>query len=532
MRSFKQFAHPVILLIVATFLASARADESKVEGTQKGLAKAEKHRANIDEFFSHAGPVAALSFEFAPEELDKLRKDPRQYAKATMTEAGGKTYRGVGVKLKGGRSFRGIDDQPGLTVNLKKYPGGERFHGMEKFHLNNAVQDATFLQEIIAAEMCRAAGVPAGRGTHALVRIAGRDRGLYVLKEAYTEDFLVHFFADPRGDLYDGGSWAELSEKMEKDQGDDAERNNIKELIAACREPDPARRWARVDAILDADAYVTFTALEAITAQTDGYNFNHNNYRVYFDPATGKAHFIHHGMDQTFVSTKFGLLRASASLAWVAVFSNPAWQGRYRERLQSVHANALAPVDWAERIGQIGAKVEAALTKAGSPMAAEFPAKVAQAQKRVRERLANVAAQLEKPPQPVEFDAGGTLALDGLWQPMKWSGRDLKLDQTPLDGVVRLHFRAESAANGAWLREVLLPAGRYRLEGRARGAGVSFRARTKMLGQQALTGDGEWQTGSCDFETPEAEVTLYVEYKSGGGEAWVDRESLRLVRLK
>ena len=516
---------PATLLAIAVFLTSAFADAPK-----KAVSKAEKHRANIDEFFSITGPVAELSFEFAPEELEKLRKDPRNYAEAMMTEAGGKTYRGVGVKLKGGRSFRGIDDKPGMTVNMKKYSGGERFHGMEKFHLNNSVQDATYLQEIVAAEMCRAAGVPAGRGTHALVTIGGKERGLYVFKEGYNEDFLAHFFADPTGDLYDGGRFVELTETMEKDQGDEGERDNIRELIAACHEADPAKRWARAGAILDVDAYLDFTALEAILSHHDGYNFNHNNYRVYFDPATGKAHFVHHGMDQTFSSAKFSLLRASASLVWVALFSNPEWAGRYRERVRGVYANALAPVDWSRRIGQCGAKVQAALEKNGAPLAAEFPAKIATAQKRVRERLAFVAAQAENLPRPVAFGTDGTLALAADWQTIKWSGADFTLDRVPLDGVERLHFRAGKPAGGAWQQSVLLPAGRYRLEGRVKGVGVSFRVRTKVLGQQAPAGEGEWRMGSCEFETPEAEVTLYVEFKADHGEAWVDRESLRLVR--
>ena len=357
-------------------------------------------------------------------------------------------------------------------------------------------------------------------------------RGLYVYKEAYSEDFLAHFFKDPTGDLYDGGSWQELKETMEKDQGDDARRDNIKELIAACSEPDFAKRRARVNAILDADAYVTFTALEAILAHHDGYNFNHNNYRVYFDPATGRAHFIHHGMDQTFVWSKFSLLRGSASLAWNAVFSDPQSSAKYRERLREISANTLAKTDWAKRVQQVGAKTQTALERTGAPLAAEFPAKIALAQKRVTERLAFVAAQVENLPKPVTFNAHNTFALDAEWHPMKWSGTNFTIDRVSLESVERLHFRASAKAKGAWQKEVLLPAGRYRLEGSASGSGVSFRARAKMLGQQALEGEGKWRTGSCQFETPAAEVTLYVEFNAErGGEAWIDRESLRLVRL-
>ena len=483
-----------------------------------------------------------MSFEFAPGELEKLRKDPRHYAEATMTEAGGKTYRGVGVKLKGGRSFREIDAKPGITVNMKKYPGGERFHGMEKFHLNNAVQDATYLHEIIAAEVCRAAGVPAGRGTHALVGIGGRNCGLYVFKEAYTEDFLAHFFQNPTGDLYDGGRFEELKETMEKDQGDDAQRENIKELIAACREPDLERRWKRLEAILDTDAYVSFTAVEALLSHHDGYNFNHNNYRVYFDPTSGKAHFLHHGMDQAF-GWQLSLLKGSASLAWGAVFSNPEWHGRYRGRLQELYAKAIQPTDWTQRIAALGAKAQAALDKHDPKLAAEFPAKIAAAQKDVQGRFDFVAAQLAHLPEPAVFGADDTLAVTSAWKSLKWSGTDIKFDQPPFEGAARLHLATGKPGSGAWEATLNLARGRYRVEGRVKTAGLvpsgdgkatglAFNARTKVGERQFLKGDNDWRVLGCEFETPGADVTLQLEFRAERGEAWLDRESVRLVRLK
>ena len=528
---------PVTLLAIAVFLTSAFADAPK-----KTVSKAEKHRANIDEFFSLAGPVAELSFEFAAEELEKLRKDPRNYAEATMTEAGGKTYRGVGVKLKGGRSFRQIDDKPALTVNMKKYDGVERFHGMEKFHLNNSVQDPTFLHEIISAEVCREAGVPAARGTHAVVTIGGKPRGLYVFKEAFDEDFLSHFFKDPTGDLYDGGRFEELSDKMEKDQGDDAERDNIKELIAACQESDPAKRWARLEAIFDVDAYIDFTAIEAILAHSDGYNFNHNNYRVYFDPATGRARFIHHGMDKTFAWDGFSVFHPAKALVWGALFSNPQWQAKYFGKAQEAFRR-VAGKDWAKRIDEIGGKVEKALAKSDEKLAAEFPAKVALMQKQVQTRFAFVDGQLRQPPQPPAFDAERSIGVADGWTTLKLAGTDFVLDVVPVEGGEQLHLRAAKRALGRWEKTVYLEQGRYRLEGRVKTAGVAATAdgkgkgvllagQAKMLNPRNLSGDNDWQAIGSEFDTPTGDVLLAFELRGERGEAWCDRSSLRLVRLK
>ena len=68
--------------------------------------------------------------------------------------------------------------------------------------------------------MARAAGVPAIRCTHALVKLNGRDLGLYVFTEGYTKDFLAQYFKDASGDLYESGFLKDINEELGKDEGD------------------------------------------------------------------------------------------------------------------------------------------------------------------------------------------------------------------------------------------------------------------------------------------------------------------------
>src|SRR6185503_18875474 len=97
---------------------------------------------------------------------------------------------------------------------------------------------------------------------------------------------------------YDGGFVSDIRPEMEKDEGDPLKRDNIKELVEACREGDAPKRWSRLEKILDVDKFLSFLAMEAILSHWDGYNFNRNNYRLYFDAGSGKAVFFLHGMDQ------------------------------------------------------------------------------------------------------------------------------------------------------------------------------------------------------------------------------------------
>src|SRR5947199_6835908 len=117
----------------------------------------------------------------------------------------GDEYKEVSLHLKGGAaSFRPVDHKPALTLNFDKFVDKQRFHGLDKIHLNNSVQDPAWMTEIVCGDLFLAAGVPTARGTHAVIELAGKPRGLYVLKEGYNRTFLKRFFPNPDGNLYDG----------------------------------------------------------------------------------------------------------------------------------------------------------------------------------------------------------------------------------------------------------------------------------------------------------------------------------------
>ncbi len=381
--------------MIATTFAESVVESPPNHSSEHETRHLNKHEKEIDAFFD-AGIIPSLTFEFNEKEWSNLKRDNRRYVEGTMTDATGKSYKHVAVKLKGSTgSFKGPDAKPGLTVSFEKYQGAHRFHGIGKLHLNNCAQDETYLLELIAGEMARAAGVPASRCSHALVRWNGRELGLYVLKEAFTHEFLSKFFEDSSGDLYDGGSYHDLDEKMEKDMGDPKDREELNELLAALREPDAEKRWARIDSIVDVDQFISFTAMESLLAHWDGYNFNRNNYRVYFDPKSKKAEFILHGMDETLTPTIPVVRKSEASLG-VAIFSNPVWKDKYRARMEEIYTNILKPIDWPARVTEVGNRVKAALEKNNPQLAKDFDQQIQKARVRVEQRLAAIEKQLAR----------------------------------------------------------------------------------------------------------------------------------------
>src|SRR5206468_647386 len=103
--------------------------------------------------------VLRLRLELRPEDMQSLREENRRYVRSTI-RAGDDVYREVGIHLKGATgSFHGLDDKPGLTLDFGRFTNGQRFQGLRKIHLNNSVEDPSYLNEKIGSELFRAAGL-------------------------------------------------------------------------------------------------------------------------------------------------------------------------------------------------------------------------------------------------------------------------------------------------------------------------------------------------------------------------------------
>ena len=522
--------------------AQAPASTAPVLPIPQTIAPRNKHQKHADAFFS--GPIVHLEFIFKPAEWEKLKKDNRQYAECTMIETaadGNKTeYKGVAVKLKGSAgSFQGPDQKPGLTVSMHKFEGAERYHGMEKFHLNNGAQDNSLLNEFIGGEMSRAAGVPASRCTHAIVKWNGRDMGLYLFKEGFTKDFLSYFYEKTDGSLYDGHFIAEIDGEMAKQQGGDkSDKHDRMELAAACKEGDPKVRWQKVAERLDVDEFLRFLAMEIILTHWDGYNFNRNNFRLYFDSKSGKANFFIHGIDQVYGDANWPVVRDPGSLVGQAVWSNPDWKAQYAKVVKEVYEKALKPVDWDARLVAQGVKVKEALGRVNPQWAKDYDGQISAARARVSARLASVGRQIDDLPKPLEW-VNNVVKLGAKQWNSQGGGA---FDEQNVDGKPCLHIRADGSAAASWRRTIALEPGRYRLEAMVKTAGVEGGDETgegaglrisggKRKGVNGLTGNAAWQKLGFEFDGV-GESILVLELRGGKGEAWVETDSLQIARLK
>jgi spore coat protein H len=515
--------------------------------------------------------VPRLSIEIPEEGMKTLRNynyvwrqnsPERIDVKATVRE-GEKVYTDVAIHLKGSYTFAPVDSRPSLTLNFDKFHQGQRFHGLSKLHLNNTVQDSSYLSEAFARDLFNDLGVPAPRAGHAVVTLNGRRIGLYVLLEGANKPFLKQHFSSLEGNLYDAGSGGEITKALKVDFGDNREdRSELDKLAKAAEEPNPVERWKQLEKLLDVDQFLSFVAGEVLLVHWDGYATGApNNYRVFYDAGRGKFTFMPHGLDQ--------LLRSGASAQKLTphftgmvargLMTTPEGRRRYLERIASIAGKEFTREALLGRVTQLAAALRAGL--AGEPdLLAEFDGEVDSFKSTVTNRTETVARLLKSPPQPVTFDATNTMALSG-WQfkssnTSPATGRKVMVENRE---ILQVQSRGPGTS-GSWRTVLLLDDGHYEFTARVRtegfkaggdpakdvpgnaDAGQAIPAKEppakegvilRMSGEKKpeSSTSAEWTTVHYAFAVQGIEdVELVCEFRGAQGTGMFDPASMRLTR--
>jgi spore coat protein CotH len=370
-----------LVLILASLLASPAAAQ----------------KADETDTFFNGDKVLDITIEIGTKEMESLRRDARTYVKATLKE-GDKTNTDVGVHLKGAAgSFRGIDDKAGLTINMDKFVDDQRFHGMDKFHLNNSLQDPSYVSELICGELFRKAGVPASRVGHAVVTINKRKCGLYYIKEGYDTGFLKRHFNNADGNLYDGGFLRDLDQpaKLLSTKNDVKEQTDLKALWTAASERDVKARFAKIEKVLDVDRFISYLVLETITWDWDGYPMNRNNYRMYHDPKTGKLIFIPSGMDQMFADPNGPLFPNFQGAVARWLLETPEGRERYLKRMAEVMKDVFQPEPLMKQLDVLEARLKPVLTAIDAGAGRDLPNQINRLRQGIKQRQKKIEEQLK-----------------------------------------------------------------------------------------------------------------------------------------
>ncbi|HUS65646.1 MAG TPA: CotH kinase family protein [Kofleriaceae bacterium] len=287
----------------------------------------------------------------------------RSYHTGSVT-LDGETFEGVGVRGKGGcGSARHLDGKAGFKISLEwddpdveGCPDEQRSHGLERFTLNNMVQDASFVHEHLAYALFRSVGVPAPRTTHVRLTVNGELWGLYNGVETVDRRMLWRWFDDDRGMLYEGTYWCDLvANNIPPDETDSTDYCISREFHPSeCATPDPGADpetyepvrglvaaldalpdddfYPAIEQVMEFDTFLSMWSVEALINHWDGYVGDiQNNYRIYHDPSSGRWTILPSGADQTFSDGSLAVSGLVASRCWNEEDCRAAYQARLAE---------------------------------------------------------------------------------------------------------------------------------------------------------------------------------------------------------
>ena len=283
--------------------------------------------------------VRSYHIELSDSAIQQLHEDPKHYVRATFRE-GDDVYKEVGVRLKGGPgSFRMLDgnSKAAFTVKFNHFVKGQRFHGLRRIILNNAVQDPTYMCEYIGYGLFRDAGVPSPRIGYATVAVNQEPYGLYVQVEAVSSDFLKRWYSKTEGNLYEGSfrdvvEWRELD--LDSNQGRE-NRRDLRRLAESIEKADDNNPWESLADYVDLGNFTRFIALEQLVNHWDGYTQT-NNYRMYYNPETKKFEFFPHGADQLFQDVRGNIFRDQAGILSRALVQTDWGRQRYCQMMNQL----------------------------------------------------------------------------------------------------------------------------------------------------------------------------------------------------
>lgn len=477
------------------------------------------------------GPVLHWEVQVRRADLEKLRKSGGRWnrendsdASATV-RAGGQVWTNVAIHLKGAAgSFRAVDDLPALTLNFGKFQDGQTCEGHRKIHLNNSVQDASRLDEILASEMFLKSGLPTPRATRALVSLNGRYLGIYVLKGGWDKAFLKQHFESSKGNFYDSGFLKDLDTNLERNSGEgDPDWSDLIALRESLAVQDPAERLQRVSRHLDIDRIATLGALQILLDDWDGYLRNRNNYRVYHVPASDRLVLMPHGMDQLWRSPRGSFTPPLSSLLGQRLFSIPAMADQLSHRMRELTNTVFRPqfVDGVFSNAQY--RLRERLILEGRE--AELPPvqrAVDSTLQRTRQRMAAFVGQRYQPPQPGEFDNEGRMRLtDWSSSSPEQEGYATRIEADEGTSVFRITASADEGRTSLQKRILLAP-GLYQWEARVRtrsvsGFGACLDVEWGRRGQRFDEGSTSLQsvTGTTDWTLLKREISIPARGEGG-----------------
>src|SRR5450631_1582764 len=260
---------------------------------------------------------------------------------------GSETVSDAAIKLHGASSWYQTATLDGdrakmqFDVSFDQSDPNGKFHGVTRLVFDMPRSDWTFLHDRLSEHWLRQVGILAPCSVNGRLMINGAYYGLYSVEQGVGNAVVRQFFpANPKGDLWKGGTKAETNTKSP----------NYGRLTSF----QTAADLGALAAIVDIQDSVTSWAAEALLNDADGYYGGSHNFYLY-DQGTAGFVFLPNDTDSTFDwLNEFDAVGATdhpiyfwyarskpAPLPgdkWMIVFGDAAWRAKYAEAIAGLLA--------------------------------------------------------------------------------------------------------------------------------------------------------------------------------------------------
>ncbi len=270
--------------------------------------------------------VAVIKVETSPEAVNYMFAHPHSDSLHICTvhfenKYFNETIDSVGIRIRGNTSRDA--KKKSFKISFNGFVHGRTFHGVDKMNLNGEHNDPSIVRSKLCWDIFQKIGMKASHAAHARVYINEKYYGLYISVEHIDDEFLKKNFYDPSGNLWKCLWPADLSYKGNdpslykeyvdgrriyelKSNEDEDDYSQLARLIRIINKtPYPAFQDS-LEKIFNVYEAIKYFAVNILVGSWDDYRFLKNNYYLYFEPASGKFHWIPYDYDNTFGVDWFG----------------------------------------------------------------------------------------------------------------------------------------------------------------------------------------------------------------------------------
>lgn len=231
----------------------------------------------------------------------------------------GRAVKNVGIRYKGNGTFM-LGQQVGkvsLKLDFNQFVKGQKLGPFKTLNLHSNVTDASYMNEVLAFRLFRAAGIPAPRTAYAEVRLTVPGKfnntlyGVFSLVENPDEPFMVARGFPETGAIFKpvthslfadlGRDWARYNQTYDpKTPLTPAQRQRVIDFSSIVSRGSDTQFATAAAEFLDLDNVARYMAVTVWLSDMDGILGSGQNYYLYLDPRSNRFSFMAWDQDHSF----------------------------------------------------------------------------------------------------------------------------------------------------------------------------------------------------------------------------------------